>query len=446
MQPPENNSVPTAAVGMQSARAALLECITGGLASDPPHRQVGLVLLDIREFRELNRSFGEDCGNAVLQEIDRRLAALPQPAFTRFYLGNDEFAVVLQDLKSPGFAVLGVEQLIDEFKRVFDWNHHTLKITVNCGLAYNYDAHQDPLKLLYDAETALQRAKQQNQPYQLLGKNEQAEVDQLKWQLLNDLHTAMRDDNLTLYYQPKVPLRASGENDKTGVVNAGGLSAEALIRWETAEHGIIAPHTTLPLIEHLGSEVELIRWLVNTALKKISELQASGNTVSLSVNVPPASVSTRELYAILREAFSLWKVPPALLTLEITEDALIRDKEEAFNHLSKLRALGVRIAIDDFGTGYSSLAYFKHLPADELKIDRAFIAGLLDDTASRSIVKLVIELAHSLGLSVVAEGVEDQRTMDRLAEMDCDYAQGFFIAKPMPAEQFRVWLDQHSAG
>ncbi|MBT8151464.1 MAG: EAL domain-containing protein [Gammaproteobacteria bacterium] len=424
---------------LEVQRGALLKCLQECFASGSVTGQVGLVLLDIREFRELNRSFGEQCGNSVLAEITQRLNALPSPGFQSFYLGADEFAVVLTTLRSPGFAVLGVEQIIDQFKRVFEWQQHTLKITVNCGLAYNFDAHHDPNKLLYDAETALVRATAQNQPYQLLGKNEQAEVDQLKWQLLNDLHEAMRDDKLSLYYQPKIRLGALDAADENC------YSAEALIRWETEEHGIISPDTTLPLIEHLGSEVDLIRWLLNTALKKISAMQSTATPVGLSINVPPASVTTRELHAIIREALSLWQVPAKLLTLEITEDVLIRDKEEAFNHLSKLRALGVRIAIDDFGTGYSSLAYFKHLPADELKIDRAFIEGLLDDKASYSIVKLVIELAHSLGLCVVAEGVEDQRTLDKLKAMHCDYAQGFFIAKPMPEQPFTDWLAKQNS-
>ncbi|NNC54491.1 MAG: EAL domain-containing protein, partial [Pseudomonadales bacterium] len=381
-------------------RDELLKCLQDNFASSSSTGQVGLVLLDIREFRELNRSFGEQCGNCVLAEIDSRLNALPSPGFQSYYLGNDEFAVVLSTLKSPGFAVLGVEQIIDQFKRVFEWQQHTLKITVNCGLAYNFDAHQDPNKLLYDAETALIRATAQNQPYQLLGKNEQAEVDQLKWQLLNDLHEAMRDDKLSLYYQPKIRLGAPSPAD------ASHHSAEALIRWETEAHGIIAPHTTLPLIEHLGSEVELIRWLVNTALKKISTMENRGTAVGLSINVPPASVTTRELHAIIREALALWQVPASLLTLEITEDVLIRDKEEAFNHLSKLRALGVRIAIDDFGTGYSSLTLLKRLDIDMLKIDQSFVRGAQQTDPDRVILEAIIHMARGLGVDVLAEGVE----------------------------------------
>ncbi|MDA8853017.1 EAL domain-containing protein [bacterium] len=142
----------------------------------------------------------------------------------------------------------------------------------------------------------------------------------------------------------------------------------------------------------------------------------------------------------MEEAFSLWDVAPQRLTLEITEDVLIKDKELAFDYLSKLRETGVRISIDDFGTGYSSLAYFKHIPADELKIDRAFIGSMLTDQGSKNIVKLIIDLAHSFNLDVVAEGVEDQATLDELTRMQCDYAQGFFIGKPMPADEYTEWL------
>ncbi|MBT8148599.1 MAG: EAL domain-containing protein [Gammaproteobacteria bacterium] len=283
----------------------------------------------------------------------------------------------------------------------------------------------------------MRNAKQLNQPYQLLGKSEQAEVDRVKWQLLNDLHEAMRDEKLSLYYQPKLKLSAAPQ-----ALDAG--CAEALIRWETDEHGIISPKTTLPLIEHLGSESELIRWLINTALKKLSEESAQFPASSISINVPAASITTKLLYKIIEEAFSLWDVAAERLTLEITEDVLIKDKELAFDYLSKLRERGVRIAIDDFGTGYSSLAYFKHIPADELKIDQAFISSLLTDEGSRNIVKLVIALAHSFNLDVVAEGVEDQATLDMLRQMNCDYAQGFFIAKPTPAAEYNAWLQKHT--
>ncbi len=434
-QIPQKLPTPTCEHTLGVERAKMLTELHTQLIRDSEHNQTGLILIDIREFRELNRSFGEACGDSILNAIAARLKEIATDIYTVFYLGNDEFGIVLRELKSPGFAVIAVDQILASFKRVFEWDNHTLKITVNCGVAYNYDSHIDSCRILYDAETALKKAIALNQPFQLLGKNEQAEVDQLKWQLLNNLHTAIQDENLSLYYQPKCCLQQS-----LAVKNKFHHGAEALIRWETIEHGIIAPNTTIPLIEHLGSEADLIRWLINSTLKKLSEESTFAPNNSISINVPAASITTKVLYQIIEEAFSLWDVEPRRLTLEITEDVLIRDKELAFDYLSKLRETGVRISIDDFGTGYSSLAYFKHIPADELKIDRAFIGSMLTDQGSKNIVKLIIDLAHSFDLDVVAEGVEDQATLDELTRMGCDYAQGFFIGKPMPAEQYTEWL------
>lgn len=410
----------------------LQNCLTN---SEKNKSLVGLIVIDVRDFRELNRSFGEDCGNTILDTIYLRLVSLAAQQLETFYLGNDEFAIVIPKLKSPGFAVLNVEWILSKFKEIFEWNKHTLKITVNCGVAYNYEAHSDAYKLLYDAEVALSQAKALNQPFQMLGKNEQQQSDQLKWELLNSLHEAMQDNELTLYYQPKICLHDNLNEDNT--INKSLQSSEVLIRWENQTHGLLSPDVTLPLIEHLGSEIELIRWLINTALKHISD---SEKPRSVSINIPATSVTSQTLYQVIAEALAIWQVNPAQLTLEITEDVLIRDKELAFDYLSKVRETGVKIAIDDFGTGYSSLAYFKHIPADELKIDRAFIKNMLHDESDRNIVKLIIELAHSFKLLVVAEGVEDQETLDLLRAMKCDYAQGFLISKPMPYKKYMQWL------
>jgi len=413
-------------------RKAALESLDSFLNTSSSEQFTSLMILDVRDFREFNFSFGEAGGDAILQAIMKRLRNIDDAdaAYQVFYLGNDEFAVIISHLNSPGFAVLHAEKILNLFKQVFEWNEHTLKITVNCGIAYNYDAHSDAAKLLYDAEIALAQAKTLNQPCQMLGKQDQQQSDQLKWELLNSLHQAMQDDELTLYYQPKVPLRKTpGSSDS--------ISAEALIRWQNKTHGLMSPAITLPLIEHLGTETDLIRWMINTALKKLHEEQS---LKSVSINVPAKTVTTPALQKILEEALNLWPVENGQLTLEITEDILIFDKERAFDCLSKIRELGVRIAIDDFGTGYSSLAYFKHIPADELKIDQAFIKNMLHSKDDCNIVKLIIELAHMFNLQVVAEGVEDAATLNLLKTLGCDCVQGFYISKPLPYNEYIQWL------
>jgi len=342
---------------------------------------------------------------------------------------------LLPQLKSPGLAVICVEQILALFKAVFEWQNHSLKITVNIGLAYNYENHLDANKLLLDTELALKDAKTNNQAYAMLGKNEQQSSDQLKWELLNNLHVAMQEDELELYYQPKLCINSLDKN------KSSTRNAEALIRWPTVDHGLISPDITIPLIEHLGSELDLISWLVNTALKHLSEMDERYKG-GVSVNIPANSVTSKTLYTLVEQALTLWHVEPNRLTLEITEDVLIKDKELAFDYLSKVRETGVRISIDDFGTGYSSLAYFKHIPADELKIDRFFVKNMLDNEGDRNIVKLIIDLAHTFNLDVVAEGVENNETLDLLKSMGCDYAQGYLISRPIPYSDYLSWLKE----
>ncbi|MGB2271560.1 MAG: putative bifunctional diguanylate cyclase/phosphodiesterase [Pseudomonadales bacterium] len=415
-------------------RQALLEALEGALDGRNNEHLTALAIIDIRDFHELNRSFGSACGDAILSAINERLLQLPHDTFILHYLGNDEFGILLPKLKSPGFAVICAEQILALFKGVFEWQNHSLKITVNIGIAYNYANHTDANKLLLDTEQALKHAKTSNQPYTMLGKNEQQSSDQLKWELLNNLHVAMQQNELELYYQPKLCI-SNPDNHQNAY-------AEALIRWPTADHGLIAPDITIPLIEHLGSELDLINWLVNTALKHLSEI---GNSYKggVSVNIPANSVTSKALYELVEQALALWDVEPNRLTLEITEDVLIKDKELAFDYLSKVRETGVRISIDDFGTGYSSLSYFKHIPADELKIDRFFVNNMLHNEGDRNIVKLIIDLAHAFNLDVVAEGVEDSETLDLLKSMGCDYAQGYLISRPIPYQNYLSWLEEN---
>lgn len=405
-----------------------------------------LATIDVRDFRELNHSFGIECGDQVLQEIDTRLTQITSNRSKHFYLGNDEFAVVIFDVVSAGVAVVFIENILAQFRKTFDIGQHSLKITINCGVAHNFSQHSDTNQIIFDSELALKQAKASNQPYIWLEKEEQQRSNRSKWRLLNSLHNAIEDDQLSLYYQPKVPLAPRHTRSKNH------CGAEALIRWETLDQGVIAPKITLPLIEHLGSEIELIEWLVTSSLKYLQELdqemEQEKSTIKLtptvSVNIPPSLETTRVLPQIVSEALSLWSISPERLTLEITEDILIRDKEKAFDHLSKIRDLGVRISIDDFGTGYSSLAYFKHIPADELKIDQSFITNMISSEADKTIVRLIIDIAHAFDLTVVAEGVEDKATADLLIEMGCDYAQGFLYSKPIPKQDYAEWLNKNS--
>lgn len=416
-----------------------------------PSTECVLAIIDIRDFRELNHSFGIDSGDAVLNEIYRRLGTLQIKNSQAYYLGNDEFAMLFTQQSNPGVTLVNIESILNLFKDTFQFSGHQIKVTVNCGIANNFSGPNSASQLLFDAEVALKQAKTSNRLYIWLDQEAGQRSSRSKWNLLNSLHRAIEEKELSLYWQPKVPIAPFDLESNPTL--SGHCGAEGLIRWETPDQGILAPKITLPLIEHLGSEVALIEWMLSSTLKQLSLadefLSKSASTeklvTSASINIPPAFTIIDELHSLVSAALSIWDIAPERLTLEITEEILIKEKEKVFDALSRVRELGVRISIDDFGTGYSSLSYFKHIPADELKIDKTFISNMLDNDADRKIVQLIIDIAHTFDLRVIAEGVEDKKTLALLKELGCDYIQGFLFSRPIPHEDYLNWLKDNKA-
>jgi EAL domain-containing protein (putative c-di-GMP-specific phosphodiesterase class I) len=220
------------------------------------------------------------------------------------------------------------------------------------------------------------------------------------------------------------------------------MGAEALVRWQHRTRGPLSPELFIPVAERTGQIRPLTLWAMNTALRQASEWSHSLGRISVAVNVPPELVAQPDLPELVESALKLWGREHVQLALEITERSLVAAPERSFRILSRIRELGVKISIDDFGTGYSCLAYFRNIPADELKIDKNFVSGLLEDPACVEIASVIIDLAHRFGLSVVGEGVEDEATMAALKERHCDLAQGFLYGRPMTHEQFQHWLDE----
>ncbi len=405
-----------------------------------------LAIIDIREFRELNHSFGISSGDAILTEIGSRLSTLKIKSSAHYYLGNDEFAILFKAQTNPGVTLVHIESILNLFKQPFEFADHQIKVTVNCGIANNFPGPNSASQLLFDSEVALKQAKVSNRLYVWLDQEAGQRSSRSKWNLLNSLHQAIEDDALSLYWQPKVPAVPFDLQENPSL--SGHCGAEGLIRWETADQGILAPKITLPLIEHLGSEIALIEWMLSSTLKQLSAadefLGRSADTADLitsaSINIPPALSIIDELHTLIDEALKIWDIAPTRLTLEITEETLISEKERVFDTLSKVRDLGVRISIDDFGTGYSSLSYFKHIPADELKIDKTFILNMLQSEADRKIVELIIDIAHTFDLRVIAEGVENEETLQLLKELGCDYMQGFYFSRPVPHADYLEWI------
>jgi len=301
-----------------------------------------------------------------------------------------------------------------------------LGVDVKIGLAINRLGLRDFMTTLAQAEASLSHVK--------LGGVQRIEDvlaedngEPLHRRLEQTLAEALQDNAFELYYQPKVEL-ASGTL----------RGAEALLRWESPEGEFVAPDLIVEWAESAGRIYDLTKWVVHKTLRQLREWQDKLD-IGLALNIPATLAGDPDLPSMLRDAIAIWGVDPARVTVELTERAFIEDKQSGYDNLLKLSELGVNISIDDFGTGYSSLSYFKHIPATELKIDKSFIDSMLVDKQDMELVKIIIHIAHQFGLTVVAEGVEDAESLQNLRELGCDTAQGYYLARPLAADEFEAW-------
>lgn len=254
------------------------------------------------------------------------------------------------------------------------------------------------------------------------------------WGLEERLENALKSGDLELHFQPKTCLRS---DEIAG--------AEGLMRWHEPDIGQISPEIFIDIAESTGQILELTEFAVHTACRRLSEWEELPAQFRVAVNIPPSLINNSDIIAVLESATKIWNVGADRLVVEVTENAIIADRDASHEILTQIRGIGCLVSIDDFGTGYSSLAYLKDIPADELKIDRKFVMGMLDDDGDHKIVEHAIGIAKSFGLRVVAEGVESMATLSELQELGCDYAQGFYICKPLPAEEFVEFCNSYSA-
>jgi len=311
---------------------------------------------------------------------------------------------------------------------------HPLEIEASTGIALFPEHGNDPVTLSQHADVAMYLAKQSPQRCAFYdARHDQSSSRRLT--LLGDLRKAIATGELCLYYQPKADLR-------TGLVKG----VEALVRWQHPTLGFIPPDQFIPLAEQTGLITPLTHWVVETALRQCREWLDAGRELRVAVNLSVRNLHDAGLPEAIADLLAQYGVSPRLLCCEITESAVMVDAEQALHMLHRLFALGVRIAIDDYGTGSASLSYLKRLPADELKIDRAFVQHVTTDQADQAIVRSTVNLAHSLGIQVVAEGVEDQATWDLLASLTCDIAQGYYLSRPLPPTDLMRWLNAREEG
>jgi diguanylate cyclase (GGDEF)-like protein len=390
-----------------------------------------VVLMDLDRFKEVNDTLGYDVGDELLRQVGRRLRRLEHEQTVVARLGDDEFAVLLagDEVHVEGM----VQRVHSDFSRPFVLGTIQLDVTASVGISVAPRDGSSAALLLRRAEVAMYDAKRQitgvahyssdNDPYSAR-----------RLSLIGDLARALDEGGLQLHYQPQAE---PGSGRVTGV--------EALVRWRHAVWGNIPPDEFIPLAEQTGLIRPLTRFVLQTAVRQCAEWRAAGTPVQIAVNISMRNLLEGELADAVARLLVQEQLPPGLLKLEVTESAIVADPTHAVVALERLVELGISISVDDFGTGYSSLTRLRRLPVHEVKIDRTFVRNLADSSADLAIVRAVISLGHDLGLTVVAEGVEDERTWRLLGELGCDLLQGYLLSRPMPADDMTRWLAERFA-
>lgn len=420
-------------------RQAFKEQVTRAIKVAKRHQRVGAILyLDLDEFKRINDTLGHDIGDMLLKNITNRLEGQLRETdlvganygdetecrnIAR--LGGDEFTVLLEDIQKPEVAALVAKRVQDAIARSYNLNGHEVYITPSIGIAiFPRDGH-DVEELLKNADTAMYHAK-------AVGKNnyqfysEQMNVlATTRLKLEGKLRKALTCNEMELFYQPQIDL-ATGEI----------VSAEALLRWDEPELGMVSPVEFIPIAEETGMIIELGEWVLLEACRQNKEWQDAGyNPIRIAVNLSSMQFIQRDLSATVAMALKNTRLNPKYLELEITESVIMRNVNETITTLNDFKEMGISISVDDFGTGYSSLNYLKRFPLDNLKVDRTFVKDIPDNEDDVTITSAIIALAQSLGLGVVAEGVETESQLQFLEQQGCEMAQGYLFSRPLPAEQ-----------
>lgn len=406
-------------------RLLLMDRISHALAR--AHRQgtrVALFFLDVDRFKTVNDTFGHTAGDVLLTEVSRRLAQASRDDDTVARLGGDEFVVLCEDLPDLQAAELLARRLLKGLSTPQEIHGESLAVSTSLGIALSGD-RITPDELLRDADTAMYQAKAAGGGrYEVYN---EAMRDDFEYGLRTEkeLRRALEDDQLRLVFQPVVSL---AEDRLAGV--------EALVRWEHPTRGNLAPADFLGIAERSGLIVGIGQWMMRQACAELARWQRSNPETApatVSVNLSPLELAQPHLISTIEDALLRAGLPPQALCVEITESALLDTSSTNLATVGQLRSLGVEIALDDFGTGYSSLTHLKSFPVNVIKIDRSFVAGLGTDTEDTAIVRAVINLAGALGLTTVAEGVENRTQRDHLKSLGCTCAQGYFYSRPLPA-------------
>lgn len=394
--------------------------------------RMSVIVIDLKRFKAINDSFGYKVGDYVLQAVAKRLQALVKAQDTVVRLNADEFMVILC-VGGDEQAQLVAGHLAHQLAKPIDFQGMQIILEVNIGIAsYTADTNT-PQQLIRRADLA-KIAAQQSVSHIAVYQEGEDELHLRQLKLLQGFNNALLNNEMHLYYQPKV-----------GLKDASDIGVEVMVRWLHPEYGYIQPDDFVPLVENSGNISHLTHWVLNEAIAELGRWIANGYKLNLSVNISVLDLLHSDFPVYLAHLLKRDAVPAESLCLEITESSIMKETELGMIMLQRLKSMGILLSIDDFGTGFSSLSQLKKLPFDELKIDKSFILNLDKNEDDHVIVHSTIELGHNMGLKVVAEGVENDEAKRLLTELGCDMIQGYVLAKPMPLSDFSRWLSTYPA-
>jgi diguanylate cyclase (GGDEF)-like protein len=442
----------TASISLEKEHAATHDALTGlanrkrlieqmaaaGEEAERTGAAVALCLLDLDRFKEINDTLGHHTGDRLLEIAASRLARAVRPEDTVARLGGDEFAVLLTGVAGPADAFEAAERIRAVLSEPFHLDGMALQVETSIGVALHPDHTDSVPRLLQLADVAMYQAKEERTGVELYRQERDIHTPD-RLDLLGSVRRAIENDELEMHFQPAVSVPAGWPAGRP-------VSIEALVRWNHPERGLIFPDVFLDLVEQSGLMRQLTHLVLAKSLAQAAGWWHAGIAVPVAVNVSVRDLSDAKFADVVAGLLREHDLPARALKLEITEHVLMADPGRMTHALESIGRLGVDLSLDDFGTGYSSLVHLKRLPVSELKVDRSFVQRMTSDPDDAAIVRSIVDLAHSLGLRVVAEGVETIESWHALAALGCDLAQGYLISRPVPGDEVVRWLVAHVAG
>ena len=418
------------AMDNMSGYISLLDTLDSVIASSiSKDRRMALLVIDLSPIEKLNPVLGYRKISRILDAVQTRLLDIKRPSDILSRINEHRFSLIITDLKFEPMVELAANKIIESLDGLHSFTGLETTIHPKTGAALFPKHGRTAEDLLLGADTAAQATPDANTGVMHARTSDFEKIQQSKL-LETDLESSFMQSRFELYYQPKVNL-----------VSRQLYGAEALIRWNHPEYGKISPNLLVPIFEksHLLQEITL--WILNTALHQSKLMRDRSPEFRIAVNLSPQFLGSPDLVELVKRSLRIWNTDPQLLILEVTETSLMVNQDISHRNLQQLSEMGVLISIDDFGTGYSSYSYLQQLPVQELKIDMSFVTDLLTVKNNECLVRSMINLGKDFGINVLAEGIETAAVLERLVDMGCQYGQGFFIAKPMPAAKMLEWID-----